>query len=418
MINKLKMAFGVARWTYNTALAEIKKGNLKPTIADIRKFNVNSDAALLLSDTAKFSFVGTVPYEIRDGAARDLVQAYKTNFAKQKKNKQKYKFDVKFRSRKGKSEIIHVLKKAYKDASFYRSFFGKEKIASAEELPKSLLHDSLLQRNWLGHYYLIMPRSVDEKKEENKQKKEKAAKYRAENIFHPNQKAEKLYASEANQCRIAAIDPGVRTAHTIYDFATNKVIEWGKGDISRIHRLGIYADKLKSQMATTKSGNKNRMRKALRRIYLKIQNLVKEYHHCLSKWLCENYSLIIMPRMDSTQMASKSVKRKINSTTVRNMMSWSHAKFCDRLEAKCRENQNGNEQCQTIVKFVCEDYTSKTCGRCGKLNEQLKAKKIFKCEDANCNYVADRDINGARNILLRYLTNESLGMQSRQSKRR
>jgi transposase len=55
-------------------------------------------------------------------------------------------------------------------------------------------------------------------------------------------------------------------------------------------------------------------------------------------------------------------------------------------------------------------------GKCGKLNDQLKAKKIFNCKDANCNYIADRDINGARNILLRYLTNESLGMQSELSK--
>jgi putative transposase len=53
--------------------------------------------------------------------------------------------------------------------------------------------------------------------------------------------------------------------------------------------------------------------------------------------------------------------------------------------------------------IVDESYTSKTCGKCGTLNENLKSKKVFKCNE--CDLLIDRDINGARNILIRTFTN-------------
>ena len=51
-----------------------------------------------------------------------------------------------------------------------------------------------------------------------------------------------------------------------------------------------------------------------------------------------------------------------------------------------------------------EDYTSKTCGQCGALNEKLAGKKVFDCPQEDCDYKAGRDTSAARNILLRYLT--------------
>lgn len=49
-----------------------------------------------------------------------------------------------------------------------------------------------------------------------------------------------------------------------------------------------------------------------------------------------------------------------------------------------------------------EDYTSKTCGNCGYIKNNLGANKIFECD--KCKKIFDRDINGARNIYLKYLT--------------
>jgi putative transposase len=48
---------------------------------------------------------------------------------------------------------------------------------------------------------------------------------------------------------------------------------------------------------------------------------------------------------------------------------------------------------------VTEEYTSKTCTKCGRINQKLGGSKVFRC---GCGMVLDRDFNGARNILLKY----------------
>jgi transposase len=60
--------------------------------------------------------------------------------------------------------------------------------------------------------------------------------------------------------------------------------------------------------------------------------------------------------------------------------------------------------CALQVIECYEDYTSKTCGQCGVLNQKLGGHKVFNCPEEGCDYIADRDISAARNILLRYLT--------------
>ena len=44
---------------------------------------------------------------------------------------------------------------------------------------------------------------------------------------------------------------------------------------------------------------------------------------------------------------------------------------------------------------------SKTCGKCGNINDKLGSKESWKCPV--CAHEHDRDVNGARNILLRAL---------------
>jgi putative transposase len=53
------------------------------------------------------------------------------------------------------------------------------------------------------------------------------------------------------------------------------------------------------------------------------------------------------------------------------------------------------------VFIVNESYTSKACGFCGEINSTLKGKKVFKCK--KCKLVIDCDVNGARNILMKFL---------------
>ena len=55
---------------------------------------------------------------------------------------------------------------------------------------------------------------------------------------------------------------------------------------------------------------------------------------------------------------------------------------------------------KTIVRGS-EAYTSKQCGRCGTLNDNLGSSSTFTC--GSCTLVSDRDIHAARNILLRFI---------------
>jgi putative transposase len=73
-------------------------------------------------------------------------------------------------------------------------------------------------------------------------------------------------------------------------------------------------------------------------------------------------------------------------------MCWAHYRFRERLLFKSRENG-------AKVAVVDESWTSKTCSCCGGLDHKLGGKKTYKCKF--CNAIIDRDINGAKNILLK-----------------
>jgi putative transposase len=90
----------------------------------------------------------------------------------------------------------------------------------------------------------------------------------------------------------------------------------------------------------------------------------------------------------------------MNNKTARAMATWSHYRFKQRLLHKSREHPD----CRVYI--VNESYTSKTCDRCGHIHSELGGggggSKVFKCP--SCSWQIDRDINGARNILIRFLS--------------
>ncbi|WP_293287887.1 transposase, partial [Microcoleus sp. PH2017_26_ELK_O_A] len=82
----------------------------------------------------------------------------------------------------------------------------------------------------------------------------------------------------------------------------------------------------------------------------------------------------------------------------RQMLTWAHYRFKQII--KHQADKNGS-----IVVDVSEAYTSKTCGNCGHIHRKLGGSKVFKCP--NCQTVIGRDLNGARNILLRALSDST-----------
>jgi putative transposase len=100
-------------------------------------------------------------------------------------------------------------------------------------------------------------------------------------------------------------------------------------------------------------------------------------------------------------MAKKKV-RKINSKTVRKMLTWAHSRFRARLSHKA-------EELGKQVSVVSEAYTSKTCSRCGWIHQKLGGRKVFKC--GRCGLEIDRDVNGARGIFLRALLDGAVALE-------
>ena len=201
------------------------------------------------------------------------------------------------------------------------------------------------------------------------------------------------------QSNVISLDPGIRTFMT--GFCPNnseyQFIEYGKGDIGKIMRLCTHLDKLIGDTTRVKNNKKRyRMRKAADRLRLRIQRLRRDCHHRIVHHLVTNHDVIIIPEFKVSNMANRAT-RKIGKESVRKMINWGHYEFRQRLITKAIEHQKR-------VLVVTEEYTSKTCCRCGMIHQQLGGKKTFSCPNPECRLVIDRDFNGAINILTKRLT--------------
>ena len=85
---------------------------------------------------------------------------------------------------------------------------------------------------------------------------------------------------------------------------------------------------------------------------------------------------------------------KLSKITKRQLQAFSFYRFKEILKYRCKTAG------RKLV-LVEEDYTSKTCGKCGEINYDLQGEKTFNCKC--CKIAIDRDYNGARNILLKNL---------------
>jgi putative transposase len=326
---------GTARWTYNQVVAVIRKKTTNANKKDLRALLLNK-ASLVGTE---YEWVLETPYDVRDEAMADVLKAIESNLAAKKK-----RFHLKFRSRKDEHQSIVVLKKHWEHKrGVYSSVFGATKFRSPESLPEKLECDSRLIRNKLGHWYLCLPLKL--KKIDTGE----------------NQASGEIGSSE-NGSNIIALDPGVRTFMTGYD-PSGKVWEWGKQEIGRIYRLCHTIDKIQSEWSKkdVRHGRRYRLKKAAMRVRLKVRNLIDEMHKKLAKWLCENYTTVLLPAFETSGMI-RTGKRKINSKTVRGMVTWSHYRFRQRMLHKVRTYQG-----RTLI--VCDEaYTSKTCGQCDTMS--------------------------------------------------
>ncbi len=329
------------RYVYNQAIA-YQKTNGSVGKLKLRNLIMQSDLPPWVKDT---------PCHIRQNAIFDAHKAYKASK------------DCKFRSCRAPQQTIKFNDSNFSNGTWYPQLTKGLNFIASEEIPLKCDYATQLIKS-KGKWFAVFPETAIEK---------------------PSQSD-----------KVIALDPGVRTFLTGFD--GSKFLEFGAGDMGRITRLCQYLDDLMSRIAKCKNRHqRQKMRRAAGRMRTKIQDLVNELHKQVSCYLTENYRVIFLPTFETSQMVAKA-RRKIRSKTARAMLTMAHYRF--KLFLKQAAHRRG-----CIVVDVTEEYTSKTCTRCGHVHAKLGGSKKFKCP--SCGFEIPRDFNGAFGILLKALRDTS-----------
>ena len=123
-------------------------------------------------------------------------------------------------------------------------------------------------------------------------------------------------------------------------------------------------------------------------LWLKIKNKVNELHWKTINYLVKNYDKIIIPDFRISGMVKQ---KKLSRMTKRLLYMYCFHSFMVKLRFRC-------ENTGTMMYVVGEEYTSKTCTRCGKINE-VGSSETYVC--VWCHMKIDRDVNGSRNIMIK-----------------
>jgi len=212
--------------------------------------------------------------------------------------------------------------------------------------------------------------------------------------------------------KVVSLDQGVRKFIT--SFSETESVFYGKNFVkdklvplmTRLYKALSIRDKLK-QLDKSKQIVRDRLvwiNKKINRIRVRQQNLINDLHKRVAYDLVKNNDVILMPTFETKQMTQKSnedKKRFLRRKTVRGMLSLAHYKF--KLTLKWMAKKYG----KTVID-VNESYTSKTMPD-GSINPKLNGKATISFN----NMIVDRDINGARNIFIRFFTKaiDSLSLQ-------
>ena len=128
--------------------------------------------------------------------------------------------------------------------------------------------------------------------------------------------------------------------------------------MGRINRLCKYLDDLMSRISLSKvAKERQKMRRAASRLRGKIRDLIDDCHKKTASYLTKKYPAILLPKFETSEMTNRS-KRKIRSKTARQMLTWAHYRFKQVLKNKAELSG-----CQVFD--VTEEFTSKTCMKCG-----------------------------------------------------
>ena len=354
---------GSYRYTWNCARKRIEEGINRPNAQELKK-DLVTDKNL----PREFEWLKKTPKDIRDGAVRDISSAYSSAFTNLKNGNIK-RFSIGYKSKKRCTrEVVPIPKSALEiledSVCIYKSRINRaiklHKKSDISHLAENIAYDmKLLRYKSIGYWYILVPRTL---------------------LFPvENQEGE----------GIVSIDPGSRSFITTYS-PDGKCEQIGYNDMKKkIVPLFKRLDKLSSDITKeTSPVKRRRMKRRMALIRFRIANMKDDTHYKTALHLCRNYRIIILPVYGSRSMVeSHTLSRAVN----RRILCWNHYRFRQRL--LCKAQQYGR-----TVLLTTEEYTTQTCTRCGTLNK-VGGAEVYRCSD--CRLHIDRDVNAARNILMR-----------------
>ena len=202
-----------------------------------------------------------------------------------------------------------------------------------------------------------------------------------------------------------ATDPGIKAFQTWYSPTTGQYGELLSGThaemkkrCDRLDALHSRVERRKGQRGKPHSGKrtaKQRGRTA-RRLKIKLakerrrlHNWMQAAHYDSANFMLERFDVIIQPELRVSELAKKT-DRKLGSTAVRNMLTWSHYAYRQRLKSASIRYAGRH-----VIESQ-EPGTSKTCTNCGYWHAGLAlSDRTFVCP--RCHIAVDRDVAGARN---------------------
>jgi putative transposase len=359
----LEKCFGATRFLINQALGKIKDGEITKITNPITIRNTLKYQDKYLNSSN--NWLKEIPFDTRDGAIRQLCSNFKSALTHLKK-KLITNFKMKFKSKRNPVQICFLNKNALnvKRKTLFVSRVGEE-IKFKEDISDFEFGNLTIVRE-KNKYYMCFP-----------------LKRKQKNVPTP--------------FKAVALDPGVRTFQTFYS-EEGLVGKLGNNTNKQLKSIYKKEDILKSKLDTNTKIKKNTRYNIKKRCFLlrtKVKNVVKDLHRKACSWITSNFKYVFLPSFNVSKMVKKE-NRNLYKPTVRSMLALSHFSFKERLISMGK-----SKGCKVII--CNEAYTSKTCGLCGYLNNDLGGSKLFSC--SKCNLCIDRDYNGARNIYLRNTQN-------------
>jgi putative transposase len=310
----------------------------------------------------------TVPNHVVDNAINDVIKAYKTSYSLQKKGIIKC-FKVRYKKFSKDNQTIVIEKEDFSKVKngFYISYLGEIDCNYNLKRSNILCNTRLTYKKLTNTFILNVPTYVNK------------------------------YEIEPTN-RICSIDPGYKTFLTVYNPNGHCLKIFNRKNtimLTQLLKKRISARKIIDEqyfnhnMVMRNPSQYKKIKMYYKRISIRIQNLVKELHYKSAHMLCQFFDKILLGKLSTKGITSKVNKMPTFEKHYAYMIS--HYKFSNIL-IEVAEKYN------TEVKVVCESYTSKTCGGCGYI-QNISNLDIYDCKQ--CNMRIDRDLNGARNILIK-----------------